>query len=145
MKKSELRQMLKPLVQECVRETLLEEGLLSNIVSEVIKGVSPLLTETRTHKQKPSNSVPQQQTMLEQQRQNLHEEKRRRLKEQKIKMLNATGFGNEIFEGVEPLSQGGSTSDTPQPGVLADIDPTDAGVDISGIMAVANRDWKELV
>ena len=60
-------------------------------------------------------------------------------------MLNATGFGNEIFEGVKPLPQGGSVSNTPQAGALVDVDPADAGVDISGIMAVANRDWKDLV
>ena len=146
MKKTELRRMLKPLVKECVRETLLEEGLLSNIVSEVVRGFSPLLTENKTYQPIPDNeTTQQQQQILEQQRQELQEEKRRRLKEQKIKMLNATGFGNKIFEGVEPLSQGGSDSDSPNGSALADIDPNDAGIDISGIMAVANRDWKDLV
>jgi hypothetical protein len=60
-------------------------------------------------------------------------------------MLNATGFGNEIFEGVEPLVKGGSVSNEPQAGALAGVDPGDAGVDISGIMSVANRNWKDLV
>ena len=134
-----------PLVKECVRETLLEEGLLSNIISEVVRGVSPVIQETKTRKHEPNNEISKQQKMLEQQRQGLQEEKRRRLKEQKIKILNATGFGNEIFEGVKPLSQGGSVSGTPQAGALVGVDPADAGVDISGIMAVANRDWKDLV
>ena len=31
--------MIKPLVKECVQETLLSEGLLSNIVSEVAQGM----------------------------------------------------------------------------------------------------------
>ena len=40
--------------------------------------------------------------------QQVEQEKHQQLKEQKIKMLNATGFGNEIFEGVTPLSAGGA-------------------------------------
>ena len=39
MKKSELKKLIKPLVKECINEVLLEEGLLSNIVSEVAKGM----------------------------------------------------------------------------------------------------------
>ena len=39
MKREDLKKMLKPLVQECVREALYEGGLLSGIVSEVAKGM----------------------------------------------------------------------------------------------------------
>ena len=39
MKRADLRRLIKPMVKECVRETLLEEGLLSNIVSEVAQGL----------------------------------------------------------------------------------------------------------
>ena len=38
MKKSELRQVLKPLIKECIKEVIFEEGL-SNIVSEVAQGL----------------------------------------------------------------------------------------------------------
>ncbi len=41
MNKSDLKKVIKPLVKECIHEVLLEEGLLSNIVSEVVKGVGP--------------------------------------------------------------------------------------------------------
>ena len=145
MKKTELRQMLRPLVKECVRETLLEEGLLSGIITEVVKGISPLITENKTFQQKSSNEFSKQNAMLEQQRRELQEEKQRKLKEQKIKMLNATGFGSNIFEGLEPMSEGKVANDASSSGALAGIDPNDAGVDISGIMAVANRNWKDLV
>ena len=148
MKKTELRRILKPLVQECVRETLLEEGLLSNIISEVVKGTSPLLREAKANTSESNNEIFKKQKMLEQQRQELLEEKQRRIKEQKIKVLNATGFENDIFEGVEPLSQGGSTDSSQQissRGALSGVDPKDSGVDISGIMAVANRNWKDLI
>ena len=40
MKKSDLKKVIKPLVKECIQEVLLEEGLLSNVVSEVVKGMS---------------------------------------------------------------------------------------------------------
>ena len=39
MKRSELKKMIMPIVKECVQETLLREGLLSNIVSEVAQGM----------------------------------------------------------------------------------------------------------
>ena len=52
MKKSDLKQLIKPLVKECIHEVLLEEGLLSNVVAEVAKGMQGnLVVETR--KQQP--------------------------------------------------------------------------------------------
>ena len=39
MKKAELKNMLKPLVKECIKECLFEEGVLSSVVSEVVKGM----------------------------------------------------------------------------------------------------------
>ena len=39
MKKTDLKQLIKPLVKECIHEVLIEEGLLSNVVSEVAKGM----------------------------------------------------------------------------------------------------------
>ena len=39
--------MLKPLIKECVKEMILEEGLLTNIVSEVAAGMQGnLVTES---------------------------------------------------------------------------------------------------
>lgn len=146
MKKSELKEILKPLIKQCVKETLLEEGILSNIVSEVARGLSPLLIENRNNNGPPrSNDPSHQQQILEQQKQELEEEKRRTIKEQKIKVLNATGFGNEIFEGVRPIRGGGKPDETPAQGALAGIDPEDAGVDISGIMALGGRKWNKLI
>ena len=39
MKRSELKKLIKPIVKECVQETILNDGLLSNIVSEVAQGM----------------------------------------------------------------------------------------------------------
>ena len=49
MKKAELKKLIKPIVKECIHEVLLEEGLLSNVVAEVAKGMQKnVITETRT-------------------------------------------------------------------------------------------------
>ena len=39
MNKSDLKRTIKALVKECIHEVLLEEGLLSNLISEVVKGI----------------------------------------------------------------------------------------------------------
>ena len=38
MKKTELKKVLKPLIKECIKEAVFEEGVLSNLISEVLKG-----------------------------------------------------------------------------------------------------------
>ena len=38
MNKNELKKVLKPLVKQCINEVLLEEGLLSTVIAEVMKG-----------------------------------------------------------------------------------------------------------
>jgi len=139
MKKTELKAILKPLIKQCVKETLLEEGVLSSVVAEVVKGVSPGLVENRQTQDNSNHAV-----RLEQQRRHVEEERYQRLKEQKRKVLDATGFGSEIFEGVKPLTEGGSPESGPSRGPLAGTDPGDSGVDISGIMALGGNKWKTL-
>jgi len=53
MKKNELKQLIKPLVKECIHEVLLEEGLLSTVVAEVTKGLSGDLIVERQQKPEP--------------------------------------------------------------------------------------------
>ena len=51
MNKNDLKKMLKPLIKECVKEMIIEEGLLTNIVSEVAAGMQGnLVTETTPKK-----------------------------------------------------------------------------------------------
>ena len=48
MKKSELKETLKPLIKECIKEVMFEDGTLSTIIAEVVKGVgvqTPLVEE----------------------------------------------------------------------------------------------------
>mgnify|MGYP003655448222 FL=1 len=52
--------------------------------------------------------------------------------------------GVNLFEGVDPAPEqrsAGYSAANP----LASMDPGDAGVDISGIMALGGSNWKELI
>jgi hypothetical protein len=146
MKKSQLKQLLKPIVKECIQESLLEGGVLSNIIAEVTKGLQPLV-ETKTPTTKSPQLLQQQQKELQEQKRELEEERRQQMKEQKRKLLNATGLPSNVFEGVDPLATGGN-ADSPQDaaaGALSGVDPKDPGVDISGIMAIGGRNWGKMI
>lgn len=38
MNKNELKKVLKPLIKECIKEVMFEDGTLSSIIAEVMKG-----------------------------------------------------------------------------------------------------------
>ena len=40
MRKSDLKKLIKPIVKECIQEYLLEDGVLSKVISEVAVGLS---------------------------------------------------------------------------------------------------------
>ena len=50
MRKSDLKKLIKPIVKECIQESLLEDGVLSKVISEVAVGLSS--TETITEQPK---------------------------------------------------------------------------------------------
>ena len=139
MKKSQLKRVIKPIVEECINEVLLEKGLLSNIISEVVKGIQPL--QQSPIQQRP---VMQENKLMQQQRQELQEQKYEMMKAQKRKLLDAAGFGVDVFSGTEPIEEAADPSNG-QAGALSGVAPSDPGVDIAGIMAVANRDWSKMI
>ena len=138
MKSSEFKKLIKPLVKECIQEALLEEGLLSNAISEVVKGLNtqPLVE---------NKSVKKQDTREEQNRLAQEEIDRRKAKinETRQKMMSAVGGdaynGADLFEGTTPMTQ---TSNPHSP--LANTAPSDAGVDISNLMG-NKRVWNALL
>lgn len=139
MKKSQLKRVIKPIVEECINEVLLEKGLLSSIISEVVKGIQPL--QQSPVQQRP---VMQENKLMQQQRQELQEQKYEMMKEQKRKLLDAAGFGVDVFSGTQPIEEAADPSNG-QAGALSGVAPNDAGVDIAGIMSVANRDWSKMI
>ena len=136
MKKSELKQVLKPLIKECIKEVIFEEGVLSNIVSEVAQGLGgQTIVET---KQQPS--IPQR---------NYEEEERvvqQKLQETRKRMLDAIGTdsynGVDLFAGTTPTS---APTESKQGDPLSGIDPRDAGVDINKIFGGKSKNWAGMI
>ena len=139
MKKAELKKLLKPMIMECIKEVIFEEGVLSNIVSEVAHGLGrPTLTELQ--------ASPTSNTKQEKADHSLLEQNRLKVNQQKEKLLSAINLdaygGVNVFEGTEPLSKGGAPASEPtSSGPLGDVDPSDPGVDISGILGIAGNRW----
>ena len=131
MNKNELKQVLKPLIKECIREVIFEEGALSSVVSEVVKGMGQPIVET---KQKfPSKQKPQYET---------DEQAKARLQERRKKMMEAVGGdaynGVNLFEGTTPAPKESGQ------GALSDVDPSDPGVDISSFMGKSSLIWEKM-
>ena len=133
MKKNELKKILKPLIKECIKEVMFEEGTLSTIISEVVKGTSSQqIFESKTQESKLD--------FIEQ------EKKLQEAKERKRKLLDSIGRdaynGVNLFEGTTPAPASSSGHGR---GPLDGVAPNDPGVDINGIMAIANRDWGKMI
>ena len=138
MKKSDLKELIKPLVKECIHEVLIEEGHLAGIVSEVAKGMQgSLVVET---KQKPSNALFNEEMQMKRQT----KDTTRKLKEHQQRLMSSIGAesynGVNLFEGTEPMTSH-DVADT-QPGSVDLGNPRDAGVDINSLMGGARDIWK---
>jgi hypothetical protein len=134
MKKSDLKQLIKPLVKECIHEVLLEEGLLSNVVSEVAKGLQGnLIVET---KQKPDKRLFNEDLQMKRK----SNESRVKLQEHRKKLMDSISKdaynGIDLFEGTEPMS-----TREPQKGAVDLGASGDAGVDISSILGHSSQIW----
>ena len=128
MKKSELKTLIKPLVKECIHEVLIEEGLLSNVVAEVAKGMSAApIVENRT-------PAPVAKKM---------KQPRTQLVEHRKKMLDAIGRdsynGVDLFEGTTPMN-----ASDPKPGATDMGHPSDPGVDISSLIGQSSQIWQNM-
>jgi len=134
---NKLKKVLKPLVTECIREAIFEEGVLSTLVAEIVSGMGKPIVEQKTPE-------PQFDVMREERQEKVSQ----RLQETRQKMLDAIGSdaygGVDIFEGTEPLSSGGSQGAAPSSSPLANIDPKDKGVNIDGLLGAFGKKWNTL-
>ena len=128
MKAEEFKNILKPLIEKTVREVLLQEGVLSRVVSEVARG----LNNTLVSEDKNLANLSSEEDVKEKQK--LYEQARQK----KIKKLNERAKIN-VFENVASIPETNSSS--PLSGMSAE----DSGVDISGIQKIANGKWKRLI
>ena len=138
MKAAELKTILKPLIKECIKEVIFEDGVLSGIISEVAQGLSagaPLVEQRKPQTKAPNKVAPAHQQKAQQERRQL------------LDSINKDAYnGVNIFEGTEPMSTGGTSSNTPQPaGVFSDTAPSDPGVNIDGILNIAGTRWDKFI
>ena len=61
MTSSEMKKIMKPLVKQCLQEMLLEEGLLSNLIGEVLKGQQKSVVSESIKRDKKIIATPQKQ------------------------------------------------------------------------------------
>ena len=140
MKKSDLKRMLKPLIKECVQEMIMEEGLLTNIVSEVASGMQGnLVTETKQIQSKREHIVDENQNVKRK-----SNESRKKIQEHRRRLMDSIGKdayrGVDLFEGTEPMRPQTSNN----AGSVDLGDPNDSGVNIDSILGNASDIWKAI-
>ena len=140
MKKQELQKVLKPLIKECIKEVIFEEGVLSSLIKEVAVGIGSQQTIVETKTPDPEYDFSRQRVELQEEAQQAMRDRKRKLEE------SLGGQFEGIFEGVDPISSAGSVSDKPGNGPLSNYSPNDPGVDISAIMALGGgKNWKNMI
>ena len=139
MKKSDLKQLIKPLVKECIHEVLLEEGLLSNVVAEVAKG---LQGATLIEAQQPTLPFPKKADIGR--KTNESREKLQRHRQDLMKTI-----GNEAYNGVNLFENttampASTDNDSGGPASVLGENTADPGVDISSIIGGAAQVWQAM-
>ena len=134
MNKDQLKKTLRPMIKECIKEVIFEEGILSSIISEVVKGTAQPLVESR----QPTYQQPQID----------YEARERAAKERRKQMLDSIGRdsynGVDLFEGTQPLQERRSTTPSPHGSKPLDgVAPNDPGVNLAGL-GVDPRLWSKL-
>jgi len=140
MKRSELKKVLKPLIKECIKEVIFEEGVLSNLIKEVAVGIGSQQTIVEAQAPEPEHDFSRQRVELQ-------EEAQRAMREKKRKLEESLGGGFKgIFDNVDPIKSAGSPGQKTSNSPLSNYAPDDAGVDISGIMALGGgKNWKNMI
>ena len=142
MNKAQLKKLIKPVVKECIQEVLIEEGLLTEVVSQVTAGLSKQPIVENKPKKRNDKLFNEDLQMQRKSR-----EANKKLQEHRKKLLDSIGGdaynGVDLFEGTMPLNNTGTAGESHKPSVLGD-DPNDAGVDISSIMGNAGKIWQAI-
>ena len=127
MKKSDFKKILKPLIKEAVKEVILEEkGVLSNIISEVARGLNGNVV--MESKKEDSQALKQKEEEYERQRQ------------ERIRKLNESArMQADVFENTSPAPESAGQ------GALSGVSANDPGIDITGILKLADNKWRKLV
>ena len=142
MNKTQLKKLIKPVVKECIQEVLIEEGLLTEVVSQVTAGMSRQPIVENVPKKRNDKLFNEDLQMKRKSR-----EANKKLQEHRRKLLDSIGTdaynGVDLFEGTEPMRQTDTPGEAHKQSLLGD-NPNDAGVDISSIMGNASQIWKAI-
>jgi len=142
LNKTQLKKLIKPVVKECIQEVLIEEGLLTEVVSQVTAGLAKQPIVENKPKKRNDKLFNEDLQMKRKSR-----EANKKLQEHRRKLLDSIGTdaynGVDLFEGTEPMRQSGTPGQAHKPSVLGD-DPSDAGVDISSIMGNSSKIWQAI-
>ena len=146
MNKKELKKLIKPIVKECINEVLLQEGVLSSIISEVMIGTQAAVLQEQP---KRNPKTPTRRLESDDEAMRRLQERKSRSQDSKRKLLEAIGTdaygGVDLFEGTQALNSGGNPDAGAQPqGALSGYAPDDAGVNIDGLLNIAGGAWKKI-
>lgn len=137
MKKSEFKSLIKPLITECIKESLMEDGTLSAIIGEVMRGMSANkpIVEQASQRNNAIGERPEIRTL-----QNNSSQQLRETRKKLMSSIGETSFnGIDLFEGTLPAR--GETSPTQMASPLSGQSSTDAGVDIGNLFNTVGGNW----
>jgi hypothetical protein len=102
MNKTQLKKLIKPVVKECIQEVLIEEGLLTEVVSQVTAGLTKQPIVENKPKKRNDKLFNEDLQMQRKSR-----EANKKLQEHRRKLLDSIGSdaynGVDLFEGTEPI------------------------------------------
>ena len=135
MKNEELKQVLKPLIKQCIKEVIFDDGVLSGIITEIVKGLHPqtLVSENISAPTKIEEPSNHEHERLKEENRQIH---RKEMEQQRHILAESMGGrfnGINVFENINPIGKAGAPSSGPTaPGSPLDgIDPGDPVVDSS--------------
>jgi len=137
MKKSEFKKLIKPIINDGMEESLMEGGLISGIITEVVKGVSVTQPVVETKQPKVDPAVERMQ------RNAFSSKQTDKLREHKSKLMTAIGGdaynGVDLFEGTTAAP--GQASATQMASPLSGQAADEAGVDITNLFGSVSTNW----
>ena len=162
----------KSLIKESIKEVLIEEGLLKEVITAVMKESQAQQVQPEQAAEILQNIKTLQESIVLESSDNdvegknehreaisqINETRERavgQMQNMREKMMDSIGKssysnlynleGVDLFEGTSPLSKGGVPSESPtSQGPLSGVDPNDAGVSLDSFLGNAKL-WKQLI
>jgi len=118
MNKRQLREILKPMIEECVKEMFFEKGFLSNMIQEVVEAQTKvLLKEEKPYKKHLEYSNPNPP----------------------VRQTNAPSYGDLPPEATKKSPVKKASGQYNKYGALKDNDPSNPGVSIDKLLEGMNK------